>query len=52
MSPHPLSLAMELVLLLPFTKFAHAMYRPVALFFYPWAQTSRNRPPSSENMSH
>jgi len=22
------------MLLLPFTKFAHAMYRPVALFFY------------------
>jgi ferredoxin len=28
------SVAMELMLLLPFTKFAHAMYRPVALFFY------------------
>lgn len=26
--------AMELVLFLPFTKLAHAMYRPVALFFY------------------
>ena len=26
--------AMELMLFLPFTKFAHAMYRPVALFFY------------------
>jgi hypothetical protein len=25
---------MELVLFLPFTKFAHAMYRPVSLFFY------------------
>jgi hypothetical protein len=25
---------MELLLLLPFTKFAHAVYRPVALFFY------------------
>ena len=27
------ALAMELVLLVPFTKFAHAIYRPVALFF-------------------
>ena len=25
---------MELLLLLPFTKFARAIYRPVALFFY------------------
>lgn len=28
------SVAMELLLLLPFMKFAHALYRPVALFFY------------------
>lgn len=28
------SVAMELVLLAPFMKFAHAVYRPVALFFY------------------
>jgi hypothetical protein len=28
------AVAMELVLFLPFTKFAHAMYRPVSLFFY------------------
>jgi len=28
------AVAMELMLLMPFTKFAHAMYRPVALFFY------------------
>ena len=28
------AVAMELMLLLPFTKFAHAMYRPVALFFH------------------
>ena len=28
------AVAMELCLFLPFTKFAHAMYRPVALFFY------------------
>ena len=27
------AVAMELLLLLPFTKFAHAIYRPVALFF-------------------
>jgi len=28
------AIAMELMLFLPFTKFAHAIYRPVALFFY------------------
>jgi nitrate reductase gamma subunit len=28
------AVAMELMLLLPFTKFAHVIYRPVALFFY------------------
>ncbi|MGV8964725.1 MAG: 4Fe-4S dicluster domain-containing protein [Cellulomonas sp.] len=28
------AVAMELMLFLPFTKFAHAMYRPIALFFY------------------
>ncbi len=28
------AMAMELVLLLPFTKLAHAIYRPVALFFH------------------
>ncbi|MGC8634485.1 MAG: 4Fe-4S dicluster domain-containing protein [Candidatus Limnocylindrales bacterium] len=28
------SVAMELVILAPFMKFAHAVYRPVALFFY------------------
>jgi len=28
------AIAMELVLFLPFTKLAHVMYRPVALFFY------------------
>lgn len=28
------AVALELMLLLPFTKFAHAIYRPVALFFY------------------
>ena len=29
-----IAVAMELMLLLPFTKFAHAIYRPVALFFH------------------
>jgi ferredoxin len=29
-----IAVAMELMLLLPFTKFAHAIYRPLALFFY------------------
>ncbi len=28
------AVAMELILLLPFTKLAHTLYRPVALFFY------------------
>ncbi len=32
------SVAMELVLLAPFMKFAHAVYRPVALFFYALAE--------------
>jgi len=32
------AVAMELMLMLPFTKFAHAMYRPVALFFYALAK--------------
>ena len=32
------AVAMELMLMLPFTKFAHAMYRPVALFFYALAR--------------
>ena len=35
------SIAMELMLLLPFTKFAHVMYRPVALFFYSLAKQKR-----------
>ena len=34
------AVAMELVLLAPFTKFAHAIYRPVALFFVALAQSS------------
>lgn len=28
------AIAMELLVLLPFTKFAHVMYRPIALFFH------------------
>ncbi len=28
------AIAMELLLFVPFTKFAHVMYRPIALFFY------------------
>ena len=32
------AVAMELMLMLPFTKFAHVMYRPVALFFYALAK--------------
>lgn len=38
--------AMELMLLLPFTKFAHVMYRPVALFFY--ALASQGKAPSGD----
>ena len=33
------SVAMELVLLAPFIKFAHALYRPVALLFHALAET-------------
>ncbi len=32
------AIAMELVLFMPFTKFAHVIYRPVALFFYSLAK--------------
>lgn len=39
------SVAMELMLLLPFTKFAHAMYRPVALFFYALAADKSKQNP-------
>ena len=35
------AVAMELMLLLPFTKFAHAVYRPLALFFYALAKSAR-----------
>lgn len=36
------AVAMELLMLLPFTKFAHVVYRPVALFFL--ALAARQRP--------
>lgn len=34
------AVAMELVLLAPFMKLAHVIYRPVALFFYALKRTS------------
>lgn len=34
-------LGMEVVILLPFTKFAHAVYRPLALFIYNMAGAPR-----------
>lgn len=34
--------AMELMLLLPFMKFAHAIYRPLALFFYALAKSRKD----------
>ncbi len=37
------AVAMELVLLAPFTKFAHAVYRPVALFLQSLGQSGRLR---------
>ena len=37
------AVAMELVLLAPFMKLAHAVYRPVALFFVALAQAPRER---------
>jgi ferredoxin len=37
------AVAMELVLLAPFTKFAHAVYRPVALFLRSLAEASQAR---------
>ena len=40
------SVAMELMLLLPFIKFAHAVYRPVALFFHALAGSKAD---ASEN---
>ena len=35
------AVAMELMLFMPFSKFAHAMYRPVSLFFYGLARDKR-----------
>lgn len=34
-----IAIAMDLLLLVPFTKFAHVMYRPIALFFYGLARS-------------
>ena len=39
------AVAMELVLLAPFMKLAHAVYRPVALFFVALARTPEGDPP-------
>jgi nitrate reductase gamma subunit len=39
------AVAMELVLLAPFTKFAHAMYRPVALAIHALRQPAGGGPP-------
>lgn len=44
------AVAMELMLLLPFTKFAHVVYRPVALFFY--ALASRGKQPPGGTGTH
>ena len=38
------AVAMELVLLVPFTKFAHAIYRPVALFLQALARRASGSP--------
>lgn len=37
-------LAMDLIALLPVTKFAHAIYRPAALFLHRWAELSVAQP--------
>lgn len=41
--PFHVVVAMELVLLAPFTKFAHAVYRPVSLFPQSLARSGRLR---------
>ena len=41
------AVAMELVLLAPFMKFAHAVYRPVALIFLALAQAPEGAPEGS-----
>ncbi len=42
------AVAMELMLLMPFTKFAHAIYRPVALFFLALSRTPAPEPKAKE----
>jgi heterodisulfide reductase subunit C len=37
-------LAMDLVLLLPVTKFAHVLYRPLALFTHRWQELTEKQP--------
>lgn len=37
------AVAMELIILMPFTKFAHVLYRPVALFFHALARAAAGR---------
>lgn len=37
------AVAMELIILMPFTKFAHVLYRPVALFFHALAKNAAER---------
>lgn len=37
------AVAMELIILMPFTKFAHVLYRPVALFFHALAAARAQR---------
>jgi ferredoxin/nitrate reductase gamma subunit len=44
------ALALELVLLAPFMKFAHAVYRPVALFFVALARASRGARASNQSL--
>jgi hypothetical protein len=39
---------MELVLLAPFMKLAHVVYRPVALFFYALARTPGQPDPQGD----
>ena len=43
------AVAMELVLLAPFMKFAHAVYRPVALFFVAFAQGGAGGRPEADH---
>ncbi len=43
------AVAMELVLLAPFMKFAHAVYRPVALFFLALAEAPQEGPKGADH---